>query len=286
MLLVLDPSTTATALTAGALACPDDDCRGILGPWDYARTRWLRLDAAGRTSAHRPRRARCRACGRTHVLVPARGYPRRPDTVETAGAALLAAARGLGHRRVADEVGLPASTVRGWLQRARVNSETIRVNATIAAHALDPMLGPIRPTGSPLGDMVEAVAVAVAAHVRRLGPTASPWQLAVAITGAGVLAPRPRRIAWYPNSDPRACFDAPRDEPDDTPDEHQTPSRPHATCRRHPHPACRPTHGQAGKAPATAAHLCLPARDLVGVAGMQERPSELIRGVAPLSEGR
>jgi hypothetical protein len=198
MLLILDPSTTATALTSGALACPDDDCGGILGPWGYARTRRLRL-GAGRTSAHTPRRARCRACGQTHVLASTLSYPRRPDTVETVGAALLSAARGLGHRRVADEVGLPATTVRGWLQRARANSETIRVNATIAAHALDPMLGPIRPTGSPLGDMVEAVGVAVTAHVRRLGPAAPPWQLAVVITRAGVLDPRPRRIAWYPN---------------------------------------------------------------------------------------
>ena len=198
MLLVLDSSATATALTSGALACPGHDCAGILGPWGYARTRRLRL-GTGRTWAHTPRRARCRGCGRTHVLVPALSYPRRPDTVETVGAALLGAARGLGHRRIADEIGLPATTVRGWLQRARANSETIRVNATIAAHALDPMLGPIRPTGSPLGDMVEAVGVAVAAHVRRLGPAAPPWQLAVAITHAGVLTPRPRLIACYPN---------------------------------------------------------------------------------------
>jgi transposase-like protein len=197
MLLVLDPSTTALELAAGALVCRENGCDGVLGPWGHARTRWLRL-GPGRSEAHTPRRARCRSCGRTHVLVPARSYPRRPDTVETVGAALLAAVGGLGYRRVAEAVGVPATTVRGWLQRARANSETIRVNATIAGHALDPMAARIDPTGTPLGDMVEAVGRAVAADIRRLGPGHPPWQLASVITRAGILAPRPRRIIWYP----------------------------------------------------------------------------------------
>ena len=169
----------------------------MLGPWGYARTRRLRL-GPGRTHAHTPRRARCRTCQRTHVLAPATNYPRRPDSAETVGAALLGAVRGLGYRRVADEVGVPATTVRGWLQRARANSETIRVNATLAASVLDPMLGPIQPKGSPLADMVEAVGVAVAARVRRLGPGAPPWQLALIITVGGILAPRVRQFVGYP----------------------------------------------------------------------------------------
>lgn len=199
MLLVLDPSTAAVALAAGELMCRENGCDGVLGPWGHARTRWLRL-GPGRTEAHTPRRARCRACGRTHVLVPARSYPRRPDTAETVGAALLAAVQGLGYRRVAVQVEVPATTVRGWLQRARANSDTIRVNATIAGHALDPMTAKIDPTGSALGDMVEAVGRAVAAHVRRLGPHHPPWQLAVAITRAGILAPQPHQITCYPST--------------------------------------------------------------------------------------
>lgn len=122
----------------------------MLGPWGYARTRRLRL-GPGRTQARTPRRARCRTCRRTHVLVPATSYPRRPDTVETFGEAVLAAVRGVGYRRAADEIGLPATTVWGWLQRARANSKTVRVNATIAAHALDPMLAPIQPKGTRSG---------------------------------------------------------------------------------------------------------------------------------------
>ena len=197
MLLILDPSTAATDLTAGRLVCTKNRCGGVLGPWGYARTRHLRL-GAGATQPHTPRRARCRSCSRTHVLVPTCSYPRRPDSTETVGAALLAAAGGLGHRRVAAHVGLPATTVRGWLRRARANSETIRANATIAAHALDPLLATIGPKGSPFADMIEAVGVAVAAYIRRLGPGAPPWQLALAITTAGILAPQPHQIRYYP----------------------------------------------------------------------------------------
>ncbi len=129
--------------------------------------------------------------------MPARSYPRRPDTAETVGAALLAAVQGHGYRKIADQIAVPATTVRGWLQRARANSDTIRINATIAACALDPMAGKFDPTGSRLGDMVDAVGRAVAAYIRRLGTAHPPWQVAVSITRAGILHPRPRQLTWH-----------------------------------------------------------------------------------------
>jgi DNA-directed RNA polymerase specialized sigma24 family protein len=52
------------------------------------------------------------------MLLPARLLLRRMDEAAVAGAALAAAARGLGHRRAAREVGVPEDTVRGWLRRA------------------------------------------------------------------------------------------------------------------------------------------------------------------------
>lgn len=164
--------------------------------WVYgvAPGRFLRIEA-GRTEAHTPRRARCRRCGRTHVVASTRTYPRRPDTVETVGSALVAAAGGLGHRRVARQVGLPATTVRGWLRRARANSEAVRADATVAVHALDPMAGPLNPTGSALGDMLDAVGRALAAAILRLGPVPAPWQYAVVLTRAAILAPVPQ-AAW------------------------------------------------------------------------------------------
>lgn len=195
MLLTHDPAATSARLDAGGLACPDHGCGGQLGPWGHARPRVLRVEA-GRTETHTPRRGRCRACRRTHVLVSTRSYPRRPDRAETVGVALLAAASGLGHRRVAEHVGLPATTVRGWLRRARANSDAVRADATVATYRLDPMAHRLNPTGTTLGDMLDAVGRAVSAWVLRFGPVPAPWQVAVALTGAAILAsvPKPR---WH-----------------------------------------------------------------------------------------
>ncbi len=137
---------------------------------------------------------------RTHVLLPTRTHPRRPDTVETVGAALLAAVNGHGYRHIAEQFQIPATTVRGWLQPARANSDTIGTNATIAGHALNPMATKINPTGSALGDMLDAVGLAVSAYIRRLGPHYPPWQIALALTSAGILAPHPRPIHRHPPS--------------------------------------------------------------------------------------
>jgi hypothetical protein len=109
----------------------------------------------------------------------------------------MASVNGLGYRRAAEQVRLASTTVRGWLRRARANWETVRVNLTIAVHALDPMADAIAPTGTALGDMIDAVGLAVAAHVRRRGPSSPPWQLALAITRGAILAPRPARIIDY-----------------------------------------------------------------------------------------
>lgn len=190
MLLTNDPAATAARLDAGHLACPS--CGGELGPWGHARRRAARGD---HSDAHRPRRTRCRACRVTHVVLPARRFPRRADTAHTVGTALLAATDGLGHRRVAKLVDRPATTVRGWLRRARSNSDLVRADLTLAALQLDPNLDwRPQPTGTALGDMVEAVGTAVAAWVRRFGPVEDPWSMVVQLTGGGVLAARPQPV--------------------------------------------------------------------------------------------
>ena len=126
-------------------------------------------------------------------MATAATLPGRPDAAETVGAALMAAATGLGHRRVAEHVGLPATTVRGWLRRARANSEAVRVAATVRAHALDPMAHAFEPTGAAISDMTDAIGRAVSAHIVRLGPLAPPWHLAVALIGRLLLTPARHR---------------------------------------------------------------------------------------------
>lgn len=195
LLLIFDPQQIPGALSAGVVACPHDGCRGRLRRWGYARTRRVRV-APGKSETHRPHRGRCRSCGRTQVLVWARSYPRRCDSVERVATALLAAISGLGHRPIAEQIGVPATTVRDWLRRARTNAEIVRVEATLATIRLDPNAGPFNPTGTALGDMIDAVGRAASAWICRFGPQPGPWRLATVLTDGGILAARPRQ-RWY-----------------------------------------------------------------------------------------
>jgi hypothetical protein len=67
----------------------------------------------------RPRRGRCNACRRTHVLLPDHLLHRRLDSVAVIGAALTAWSDGYGHRRIARRLRVPDSTVRDWIRRFR-----------------------------------------------------------------------------------------------------------------------------------------------------------------------
>lgn len=167
-------SEVERALLAGELSCPG--CSGRLGPWGWARWRVLR-GGGGVEQRRRPRRCRCVGCGRTHVLISDDTLLRRRDLVAVIGAALVAKAVGVGHRRVALALGVPASTVRGWFRRFARNAEAIRVWFTVLAHGLDPLLGALAPATTLFGDAVEAVGAAARAAGLRLGPQA-PWSFA------------------------------------------------------------------------------------------------------------
>src|SRR5947209_1400746 len=134
------PVEVEARLLDGLLRCPS--CvDGVLGPWGFARERELR-GPAGR-ERRRFRRTRCRTCRTTHVLVPTTTLLRRLDLVEVIGAALLARATGLGHRRIAAALGRPATTVRGWLRRFGGRAAEVRALGAQLACRWDADLGPI-----------------------------------------------------------------------------------------------------------------------------------------------
>src|SRR5438876_3985748 len=119
-----DPEVVEADLVAGRLTCPDCGV-GVLARWGFARTRVLRDG-----QEFRPRRGFCQ-CGKTHVLLPDVCLLRRRDSADVIGAALEA---GLAEREdyveVADRLGVPAETVRGWLRRFRRQAEAIRAHFT------------------------------------------------------------------------------------------------------------------------------------------------------------
>lgn len=169
-------------LLGGCLRCPR--CGGVLGPWGHARRRVLRC--RGGTELIRPRRAKCRWCGTTHVLLPDSSFIRRRDHVETIGEAIVAKAAGSGHRRIAEALGLLPDIVRGWLRAFARAAEVIRAHFTRWAQALDPLLGPIEGAGDAVGDAVAAIGVATRAAVLAFGPRLA-WSAVSWMTGGALL---------------------------------------------------------------------------------------------------
>jgi hypothetical protein len=172
----------------GLLSCPG--CGGRLGGWGHAVRR--PVFRAGRIPvAVRPRRARCAACGVTHVLLPAWLLARRCDGTAVIGDMLARSARGQGFRSIAAATGVPEGTVRSRLRRFRGSAGRVRELFTGLAGALavDPV--PLDPAGGALGDAVVAVAAAAAAARGRWPGmvTVSGWELAAVVTLGSLLSP-------------------------------------------------------------------------------------------------
>jgi len=125
------------------------------------------------------------------MLLPAAILARRADEAQVTGAAVAAAARGRGHRRIARELRVPAGTVRRWLRRFAARAGQVREIFTRLAAAVSADPVPLAPAGSAVADAVVAVAAAAQAiAVRWPQLTAvSPWEIASAVTGATLMAP-------------------------------------------------------------------------------------------------
>ena len=182
-----DQVRVESRLTDGQLDCPG--CQGVLAPWGWARPRRVRG-----VGSLRPRRARCAGCLVTHVLLPVTVLLRRADAVEVIGAALTARAAGFGHRRIAVWLGVPASTVRGWLRRWTARLGAVRVHFTVVARLAGVDQAVPKALGSPWRDVLAAVGAAAAAVTARFGTSGvigpvTAWQVASASSGGRLLSP-------------------------------------------------------------------------------------------------
>ena len=102
------------------------------------------------------------------------------------GQAIEAKVGGEGHRRVAERLGLPKDTVRGWLRRFALRAEQVRAHFTRWALVLDPELGRVLPAGSGIADALEAIAVAARAWVLRFGPVLA-WSVVSRLSAGALL---------------------------------------------------------------------------------------------------
>jgi len=182
LIVCAEQARVEAELVGGSLSC--SWCRGTLGPWGHARARVVRCAAGERWL--RPRRARCRGCAGTHVLLPDLALLRRRDGAAVIGAAIEAKVGGEGHRPIAERLGVAKDTVRGWLRRFAARAEAIRAHFTRWAFALDAQIGAVLPAGGGFADALEAVAVAVRAWVLRFGSRPA-WPLVSVLSGGGLL---------------------------------------------------------------------------------------------------
>ncbi|MGH3433956.1 MAG: helix-turn-helix domain-containing protein [Thermocrispum sp.] len=183
-----DTGRVEARLAAGRLRCAG--CRGVLGGWGHAVERVVRSES-GLGWRVRPRRARCRSCLVTHVLLPTRCLLRRGCESALVFAALRLRAAGRKLAAIAASLGVPISTVRDWVARCASRAEALRAGFLRLLPALDPHAPAVEPAGSPLGEVLTAVdAVARAAGVFRRGMRAvSPGELASHLSGGRLLAP-------------------------------------------------------------------------------------------------
>ena len=173
------------SLTAG-MRCRD--CSGELGSWG---SYWRRVRVGRGRFRLLVRRARCRACERTHALLPGFLLGRRLDAVDVIGCALGMACEGRGYRPIAAALGRAVSTVRGWLRRLRARADALR--GWFVGLAVEMAEPPARapPEASPLGLLVRAIADAFLAARLRLGPgavTGGVWAFSSAATSGGLLS--------------------------------------------------------------------------------------------------
>ena len=189
MIGIADPARAETALAAGTLTCPG--CTRPLHPWGHARTRTVR-DHGTTTLVLRPRRARCRTCRVTHVLLPTAATPRRADSTAVIGSALLASTRGTGYRRIAAELDRPLSTVRRWVRAVRDpgHVEWLRTQGMVWLARVDlDVINTLVPQPTRLGDALTALAAAALTLRARVLPHLSPWPLVGQLTHGRLVGP-------------------------------------------------------------------------------------------------
>ena len=188
-----DPVLVESRLAGGKVVCPG--CAAVLRPWGWARPRTV----FGLAGVLVPRRSRCAGCLSTHVLLPVTVLLRRAYAVELVGAVFVARASGVGHRRIAEWLGLPAATVRGWLRVMGARLERVRTVLLVLARraGVDQPIPKAR--GCAWRDMLAALAAARTAVTGRFGPVGvlgpvTVWQLGAACSAGRLLAP-----GWPPD---------------------------------------------------------------------------------------
>ena len=181
-------SVDAYAAAGREVEVPRAECPSCLKPMTFwsGYSRFVRHEG----DAHRiwiPRGA-CEPCGTTHALLPAFVAKNRLDSIETIGAALesvISAENGV--RPVAERVGVPHTTVRGWLRSFGRRAPSLALS--FAALAVELGGEALTPLGGSRRDAIAAMRSAWKAAAALPGWLAvSWWRFCSAVCGAALVA--------------------------------------------------------------------------------------------------
>jgi transposase-like protein len=162
----------------------------------------LRARARGAAAAWQPPAAAAsralRAVSDHARVLPSWSVPRRRDAADVIGRALVLKADGAGHRTIADRLGRPPGTVRGWLRAAERRAGALADCGTLWTIALGEQTTRLRSGCSALQHALERLgSAALAWRLRFYEPDRCPWRVIVSLTGGGLLHGRPARPPGY-----------------------------------------------------------------------------------------
>jgi transposase-like protein len=207
----LAPSSYAAAgqqVGVPAQRCPS--CQQPLASWG-GYWRWVRAPPLGEWRIW-IRRGRCAGCRRTHALLPDVVLARRLDAVAVIGRGLaLKVVQRLGLRQVAEQLGVPHTTVRSWWRRFRARAPTLL--ATCTALAVDLVGISVQVATDPEPAALEVLAVAWQRARARFGARVGGlWPFWSRISGGWALGTHtsapwagPSGAGWMAPSPPRRC---------------------------------------------------------------------------------
>jgi transposase-like protein len=181
-------SVDAYAAAGKEVEVPRPDCPSCLEPMTFwsGYSRFVRHD--GRAHKVWVARGLCSACAVTHALLPGFVAKNRLDSIETIGAALEPVVSGEdGVRPVAERLGVPHSTVRGWVRRFGRRAASLALS--FAALAVELGGEAVTPRGDPRRDALAAMTVAWRAVTGLPGWLAvGPWRFCSSVCGATLVA--------------------------------------------------------------------------------------------------
>jgi Domain of unknown function (DUF6431) len=170
------------------LEVPRPDCPGCSAPTTFWSGYQRHVRDRGRCVSMWVRRARCGGCRETHALLPAFVLTHRLDVAESIGTVLdEVAGAPCGVRPVAERLGVPHTTARGWLRRLRARAQELAV--VFAALAVELGGEVVTPDLDPLRHALEAIRVGWRAAMGLPGWLGcGRWRFVSAVTGGTLIA--------------------------------------------------------------------------------------------------